>query len=427
MDKFWFRLDNAAMIFPPISDTRSPNTFCLSATLDENIDKDVLQQAVNSVLASEDTFRVRLKKGFFWFYLEENEKPFVVEEEPPRFMEFIDYRYGNNYLFKVFYRDNRISIVYFHALTDGTGGLYFLKQVIYKYLLLRGYKIETEGMLKPLAVPTLAEEKIDKFMNIDASVKEKKIPEHKALKLTGTTFKIFGTGLIVGECATNKVKEQAKKYGTTITGYLCGLYLYSIYKAYIENKNPKNKLVAISIPVNIRGLHPSETKRNFSLVVRICYDFSKPATLEDVLTETAKQFKQKLTKEQLDAQIKTNTAIEKNVFMKIVPRFIKSLALKIGYHIRGVKQESSNLSNLGKIELPDDVAKHIKELRFILQASKTTQKNFSVVGYNGKLFFAFSRRHAETLAEREFFRLLSANDIDVSIASNNWEVQSEVL
>ena len=32
----------------------------------------------------------------------------------------------------------------------------------------------------------------------------------------------------------------AKKYDTTITGYLCGVYMYSLYKAYIENKNTKN-------------------------------------------------------------------------------------------------------------------------------------------------------------------------------------------
>jgi hypothetical protein len=415
------------MIFPPVSGKQSPNTFCLSATLDEKIDKAILEKAVNSALASEDTFRVRLKKGFFWYYLEENEKPFVVEEEPPRFMEFIDYHYNNNYLFKVFTHENRISIVYFHALTDGTGGLYFLKQVIYEYLLLRGYSVETEGKVKPLAVPTLNEEKIDKFMNIDTSTKEKKIAENTALKLTGTPFKIFGTGIIVGECEISKVKELAKQYDTTITGYLCGLYIYSLYKAYIENKNQKNKVVAVSIPVNIRGMHPSETKRNFSLVVRISYDFSKPATLEDVLKETTAQFKSKLTKEQLNAQIKTNVSIEKNVFMKVVPRVIKNIALKVAYHIRGTNQESSNLSNLGKIELPKDIAEHVKDIRFILQASKTTQKNLSITGYNDKLFFAFSRRHVENLAEREFFRILSKNGANVTVASNNWEVLSEVL
>ena len=424
---FWYRLDNAAMIFPPISGEQSPNTFCLSATLDRKIDKDILQKSVNQVLQSEETFRVRLKKGVFWYYLEENDKELIVEEEPPQFMEFVKYYYGSNHLFRVFYHENRISCVFFHALTDGTGGLYFLKQLIYTYLVNCGLKISTEGMVKPLEYPTLNEEKQDKFMNVAQKTKEKKIAETRALQLSGTPFKIFGTGVIVGECDTLKVKEQAKKYNTTITGYLCGVYLYSLYKAYIENKNPKNKNIAISIPVNIRKQHPSSTKRNFTLVARIAYDFSNGANLDDVLKESAKQLKTKLTKEQIDAQIQTNVSIEKNVFMKILPRALKTLALKIAYSIRGVKEESSNLSNLGNIELPADISSHVKDIRFILQASKTTQKNFSVTGYNGKLFLAFSRRHVENAAEKEFFRMLSNAGIDVTVASNYWEVGSEKM
>ena len=422
---FWYRLDNAAMIFPPISGELSPNTFCLSATLDTKIDRDILQKSVDQVLQSEETFRVRLKKGVFWYYLEENDKQLVVEEESPRFMEFVNYHYGSNHLFRVFYYNNRISVVFFHALTDGTGGLYFLKQLVYTYLVNSGHKIETEGMVKPLEVPTTNEEKIDKFINVAKKTKEKKIAETKALQLSGTPFKVFGTGVIVGECDTLKVKEQAKKYNTTITGYLCGIYLYSIYKAYIENKNPKNKVVAISIPVNIRKQHPSETKRNFTLVARISYDFSNGADLDDVLKSAAEQLKTKLTKEQIDAQIQTNVSIEKNVFMKILPRCIKSLALRIAYKIRGVTQESSNLSNLGNIELPADISKHVKDIRFILQASKTTQKNFSITGYDGKLYLSFSRRHVENDAEKEFFRMLTSSGIDVTVASNYWEVGSE--
>ena len=420
--KNWYRLDNAAMIFPPISDKYSPNTFCLSATLDEKIDKHILTQSVNEVLKSEDTFRVRLKRGVFWYYLEENDKPPMIQPEPLEFMEFIDSRYDDNYLFKVYYYENRISVVYFHALTDGTGGLYFLKQIIYRYLVNRGHKIDTEGLVKPVEMPTLNADKDDTFMSVNRKISEKKIAEQKAFKLSGTPFKRFGTGIIFAECDTESIKKLAKKYDTTITGYLCSVYLYSIYKAYIENKNHKNKKVAISIPVNIRKKHPSETKRNFSLVVRIAYDFAQPAEFEDVVLSASKQLKEKLTTEQLDAQIKTNVGAEKNVLMKIVPRVVKNIALRAAYKIRGVKQETSNFSNLGEIVLPTDMSKHVKNIRFVLQASKTTQKNFSLTGYNGRLYFSFSRRHIESDAEKEFFRMLSASGAKVVVSSNNLEV-----
>lgn len=422
MSKYWLRLDNAAMIFPPVSDKQSPNTFSFSAVLDEQIDKDILQESVNQVIKSEDAFRVRIKKGMFWYYLEENDKLPVVQKEPKEFMEYIDFRYDDNYLFKVYYLENKITVVYFHALTDGTGGLYFLKQVIYQYLANKGYKIKTEGLVKPIEIPTLNSEVEDKFMSTYAKSKEKKIAEKKAFKLSGTSFKTFGTGIIAGECEVEKVKVQAKKYNTTITGYLCGVYMFSLYKSYIEGKECKNKTICISIPVNIRKRHPSETKRNFSLVVRIDYDFSKPASLDDIIKSCTEQLKTKITTEQLDAQIKFNTNAERNFLMKIVPRWVKTLVLKIAYSIRGTKQESTNLSNIGAVELPEDIKKHVKKMYLTLQASKTTQKNMSVIGYNGKLFITFSRRHIENGAERLFFRTLVNHNIDVVVSGNYQEV-----
>lgn len=423
MTKFWYRLDNAGMIFPPVSGKNSPNTFCLYAELNKKIDKDILQQSLNQVIKSEDTFRVRLKKGFFWYYLEENFKEPKVKQEPPDFMEFIDSRYDDNYLFRVFYQNNRISVVFFHTLTDGTGGMYFLKQLVYTYLENTGEKIRTEGKIKPISLPTLKDEKQDKFLNVNTKQTEKKIAENKAFKLDGTPFKVFGTGIIVATCKTEQIKTLAKKYNTTITGYLTGVYLYSLYLAYLKDKNQKNNLIAVSVPVNIRKQHPSETKRNFTLVARISYDFSNGATLDEVITSASKQLSEKLTKNQIDAQIKFNVGAEKNFLMKIVPRFFKNIALKIAYNIRCIKQETTNLSNLGLVELPSDLEKNIKSLGFILQASKTTQKNLGIIGYKDELTLVFSRRHAETSAEREFVQILSSKGTEFKIVSNYQEVR----
>ena len=46
-----------------------------------------------------------IKKGLFWYYLEENNKPFFVEEEPGYFLRFINQKENNGYLFKVFYKN----------------------------------------------------------------------------------------------------------------------------------------------------------------------------------------------------------------------------------------------------------------------------------------------------------------------------------
>ena len=337
----------------------------------------------------------------------------------------IDPKSEDNYLFRVYFYENRISVVYFHALTDGTGGLYFLKQIIYRYLVNSGHKIKTENLVKNIDMPTLNADADDTYKNVSNKIKEKKIGENKAFKLSGTPFLRYGTGIIFGECDTNEVKKLSKEYDTTITGYLCAVYLYSIYKSYIENRTfrtKRSKVVAVSIPVNIRKHHPSETKRNFSLVVRIAYNFSNGADFDDVVKSAAKQLKEKLTTPQIDAQIKTNVGAERNPFIKILPRALKNLVLKIAFNIRGTKQESTDLSNLGNIEIPSSMKKYVENIRFILHASDNIEKNLSITGYNGKLFFAFSRRHVESDTEKYFFRMLSGSGVKCVVSSNNWEV-----
>ena len=69
------------------------------------------------------------------------------------------------------------------------------------------------------------------------------------------------------------------------------------------------------------------------------------------------------------------------------------------------------------------MASHIEKVHFILQTSKTTQKNLSLTGYNGKLYMAFSRKHVETAAEKYFFKTLEDNGIDVVIQSNYQEAK----
>ena len=109
--------------------------------------------------------------------------------------------------------------------------------------------------------------------------------------------------------------------------------------------------------------------------------------------------------------------------MRFVPRVIKNLALKIAYRVRGTNQETTNLSNIGQVEIPKEMEKYIEKIHFILQTSKTTQKNLSMAGYNGKLYMTFSRKHIETLAEKYFCNTLIENGIDVIIQSNYQEAK----
>ena len=78
----WYKLDNAAKIFPPTTTTYDPKIFRFSVLLKKKINKDNLQKALDTTLEDFPIFKSILKKGLFWYYLEEaNIKAKVIEEK----------------------------------------------------------------------------------------------------------------------------------------------------------------------------------------------------------------------------------------------------------------------------------------------------------------------------------------------------------
>lgn len=79
--KRWRRLDNTGKIFPLIANENLSNVFRVSATLKEDIQPAILQQALEDVLPQFEDFRVKLKRGFFWYYLEQNNRTPELKEK----------------------------------------------------------------------------------------------------------------------------------------------------------------------------------------------------------------------------------------------------------------------------------------------------------------------------------------------------------
>src|SRR5210317_315614 len=66
-------LDNAAKIFPVITNNTRTSVFRLSVELKERVKLKELQLALNSALNEYPYFRSQMKKGFFWYWLEPSE------------------------------------------------------------------------------------------------------------------------------------------------------------------------------------------------------------------------------------------------------------------------------------------------------------------------------------------------------------------
>ena len=115
----WRRLDNTAKLFAAVSGEDLSSVFRISAVLKEKVDPELLQRALVRTLPEFENFRVKLRKGFFWYYFETNNRNPGVEEEQSAPCRFIDPHRGARFPFRVSYYGCRINFEVFHGLTDG--------------------------------------------------------------------------------------------------------------------------------------------------------------------------------------------------------------------------------------------------------------------------------------------------------------------
>lgn len=419
--KNWFLLDNAAKIFPCTSNKNRPNLFCVSVTLVEEINKDILQETIDTVLSRFPSYKVRLKKGIFWYYLEENKNPYVVEEQNPDIFDFGMLKRKNGYLFDLSYYKNKISLTMFHSLTDGTGAMEFLKTIVYQYLKFTGKHIESEGLIMMPDAPSVNGEVNDNFQKYYDKQKSKQPKEVKAYHIEGTHFDYGGVGVIIGTTSVSDLKEIAKKYGVTITTYLCALFTYSVYLDVFKPEKPIKKPVKLLVPVNMRKIFKDETMRNFAGFIRLETYLKPDLTLENIIADYDKQMKEKINKDYLSNISNANVKMEKNFFLRITPLVIKNIAMRIGYTLLGDNIQTTSVSNLGVINFPKSMQPYIENVYFDLGASYNIVKNFGICSYNDKINLSFSRSVIETGLEQKFFKLLADEGLKIEINSNYWE------
>lgn len=416
----WFKLDNAAKVFPSVSNKRRSNVFRLSFDLKEDINPQLLQEAVDITIERFKPFKVKLKKGIFWYYLEENSDKVQVLEESPFISQKIRKKDNNGYMFRVYYFNNRITVELFHSLTDGTGGLEFLKAIVFNYLVLKGHKLDSENLILT-DIETTYEEIQDSYVkNFDKRIKSA-ARDGKALKIKGTYYEDSWISLISGTLDLEKIKAVAKSFNATITEFLCTCLIYTAVQVpYIfEKKKHPFKLV---VPVNLRKVFPSKTLRNFSLILTTGRVIDNQVDFNEILESVKEDFKRGLDKDYLQSQIVANVKIEQNLLMRIVPLMIKEIVLKIGFNAWGEGIHSMSISNLGVVTLPKSMHEHVDKVSFSIGASYSSPINIGVNSFGNKLVLCFTSSIIERDFQREFFRTIANFGIEVLIETNELEV-----
>ncbi len=320
-----------------------------------------------------------------------------------------------NLLFRVTYYKKRINLEIYHVISDGTGALQFLKTILYYYLL-EAHKEELEGKILEVdydaSFSQQNSDSFDKHYDRKNSAKKsaKVIP---AFTLNGRRIEAGYTSVIQGVVSVKSLLELSRKHNTSITIFLTSLMILAIRDEMkvSELKKP----IVIHVPVNLRNYFPSATARNFFGMISVRYDFSKrEGTLEDIISVVSDTFKTELTKDKLAARMNSLTSLEHNIGARLAPLPLKNFAMKMAKKITD-RGETLVISNVGKITMPKEFDEYIS-LFDVFMSTSTTQ--LCLCSYGDNLSLSFTSVFANADIQRNFFRLLTKNNIAVEIRSN---------
>lgn len=414
--KYWYRLDNSAMIYPMVITLESQSLFQLGAELSNPVELKTLQAALNIALVRYPYFKVELKYGLFRHYLEENKRTPEVTEYNGNLLQLINFRNNNHYLFRLTFCGNRIFLDLFHGLCDANGGMEFLKTIIYYYLSLQGKQITKQDI-------KTSEEAIDFEEMEDAFLKNykpfnfrdglKKMAGGSAYRIKGRQFLYGSLGLIQGSVPTKKLLETAHNYGCTVTAFLSALALLCAAKDAPENN--KDNFVAF-IPINLRKFFPSKTMSNFTIFAKCIIPHSTPKNITSYASNMSKLLKKQMELDEINTKLSFTSLMDKMKFLRYMPLILKGLISRIGRNFPGKSKQTMIISNLGIIKFGG--FDYVKDFSFALNSSHKSPKNMSILSYNDRTYINFTRKVINTKLEMNFFRTLSEMGMDVDVMSN---------
>ena len=415
----WYRLDNAAKLYPAIKSRKWTAIYRLSVKMSERVDKDLLQQALDMTVERMGVFSCRLKAGLFWYYFEKNKKRAKVVEDAVNPCIRLYTKESDGYLFRVRVHDKRISLEVFHSVSDGYGGLVFLKTLVAEYLNKKGYDIPaTHGILNCSETPREAETE-DGFLRYYNKKAVRSWKETRAYQIKGTKEKGHTLHIINGILSVNELKAIAKKYQVSLTEFLVAAYVYALYM--IQTKEAPRKIlpIKVSVPVNLRGFFDTITLRNFSSYVNVEINANwGEYTFEEILNSVHHYLKSTLTKKHLASKMSKNVKAEKSIFVRILPLFLKNIIINAIFNMAGESRITSTMTNIGVIDVPDEMVAHVERFDAMLGALRHNKVNCAVCTYKDILNICFTSTIKETAVEKEFFTFLVKMGLHVKLESN---------
>lgn len=446
----WVALDNASNIFLAARSDIDSKVFRMSAEMDHEVDPGVLQQALDLTFDRYPLYHAVLRRGVFWYYLQDSGLRPRVQSETDYPCAPIYWPDRRTLLFRVLYRSRRVMLEIFHALSDGTGALWFLTDLVDAYCRLLG---SDAGRPRPAPGPeperarALTTDSFARYfrrrqrpkvsgrssgdgefrraaapaaLSVEGPGSQGRLLRHRRHLFDRRIYRVRGTRtpdnrprVVELSMDAGPVLALARSHGAAVTIYLTAVFLKAV-RLSSPGVGRATTLTA-SVPVNLRQFFPSTSARNFFATVRIEHTFGRGEDdIGEICHDLADQFSSRVTPEALETKLRRLIRMEQNVPVRIMPSPLKNLTLRLAAWTsnRGL---TVAISNLGLVRLPEPAESRVARMMFHTAA---VRPQFCAMTHAGTLTVSFTSPFVQTGHVREFARLLTGQGIGVTVASS---------
>ena len=418
----WYALDNAALLMPAIAGQAATYLFRISFELTDLIKLPILQQALAKTSRRFPYFTVELRHGLFWHYMEPHKQMPIVEKDSIFPCQAFAIFQKGRCLYRVRARSNTIACEFFHVITDGTGGLRFMKNLVAEYYRLQGIDVNSsDPELYNLYSKPSPEEYEDAYKKSCPDTYPRPEKESRAYHIQSKMLPRGNYRITNAITSLSSALGKAKQYGVTLTELLSAIYIDTLQTIWFNQQLPQKKRskIVLEIPVNMRKFFTTSTNRNFSLLVRLDQDTVEgERDFHEILKRVHHQLRLKLDKKSLLRQIFRNVSGENILAVRILPLFIKSLLMKYLFLIHGDNCISGILSNLGSVNMPEVISNKIKNMQVILAPNPGIKTLCGVISWKDNLNITFGSLAFSRDIERLFIKKMISLGLKVKVECN---------
>ncbi|MFT4163858.1 MAG: alcohol acetyltransferase [Microlunatus sp.] len=362
----------------------------------------------------------------------------------------------------------RIILEVFHALSDGTGALWFLTDLVTAYVRLRypdrstpadedhestGQPTDSgrtdsgrtdagdapthelipdsfahyfrggrrrraaaaESEFGRAAVPAVLAVAADKQTSPHPPTgvdRPSRPTRRKVHQVSGTRTPDNRTRVVELTMPVRDVLALARAEGVALTMYLTAVFFEAVRSS--SDNLGMTRTLAASVPVNLRQFFSSTSPRNFFATIRVEHTYGEgPDDLGSICRNLDRQFRPEATPEALEKKLRKLIWLEQLPALRVVPRPVKDVILKL------VNWDSNRgltiaVSNLGRVSLPGPAESRVGRMQFHVSAARP---QLSAVSHAGLLTLSFTSPFSETDHIREFARLLTGRGVPVTVAA----------